>query len=93
MAAVSIACKHSIVVYRLACGLMPVKTERTNGVAHFLEHMAFKGTKKCTQTQLELEVNMGAHLNALSRLCSMPSPSARTLTHVSGVDCGHGGCC
>lgn len=39
--------------------------ERTNGVAHFLEHMVFKGTKKRTQTQLELEVeNMGAHLNA-----------------------------
>ena len=38
---------------------------RANGVAHFLEHMAFKGTKKRTQTQLELEVeNMGAHLNA-----------------------------
>merc|ERR1719362_2539681 len=36
-----------------------------NGVAHFLEHMAFKGTSKRTQTQLELEVeNMGAHLNA-----------------------------
>ena len=34
-------------------------------MAHFLEHMAFKGTKKRTQTQLELEVeNMGAHLNA-----------------------------
>ena len=37
----------------------------TNGVAHFLEHMAFKGTQRRTQTQLELEVeNMGAHLNA-----------------------------
>lgn len=36
-----------------------------NGVAHFLEHMAFKGTTKRTQTGLELEVeNMGAHLNA-----------------------------
>merc|ERR1719290_696628 len=36
-----------------------------NGVAHFLEHMAFKGTSKRSQTQLELEVeNMGAHLNA-----------------------------
>merc|ERR1712107_672035 len=33
--------------------------------AHFLEHMAFKGTSKRTQTGLELEVeNMGAHLNA-----------------------------
>lgn len=38
---------------------------RTNGVAHFLEHMAFKGTKKRTQTGIELEVeNMGGHLNA-----------------------------
>lgn len=36
-----------------------------NGVAHFLEHMAFKGTAKRSQTDLELEVeNMGAHLNA-----------------------------
>jgi len=41
------------------------ETAATNGVAHFLEHMAFKGTDKRTQTQLELEVeNMGAHLNA-----------------------------
>ena len=37
----------------------------TNGVAHFLEHMAFKGTTKRAQTQLELEIeNMGAHVNA-----------------------------
>lgn len=36
-----------------------------NGVAHFLEHMAFKGTAKRSQTQLELEIeNMGAHINA-----------------------------
>ena len=28
-----------------------------NGVAHFLEHMAFKGTTKRTQTGLELEVS------------------------------------
>jgi len=41
------------------------ETESNNGVAHFLEHMAFKGTKKRSQTDLELEVeNMGAHLNA-----------------------------
>ncbi|CAH1782949.1 unnamed protein product [Owenia fusiformis] len=38
---------------------------QNNGVAHFLEHMAFKGTSKRSQTDLELEVeNMGAHLNA-----------------------------
>jgi len=41
------------------------ETATNNGVAHFLEHMAFKGTAKRTQTGLELEVeNMGAHLNA-----------------------------
>ncbi|XP_074644701.1 mitochondrial-processing peptidase subunit beta-like [Tubulanus polymorphus] len=38
---------------------------KNNGVAHFLEHMAFKGTSKRSQTHLELEIeNMGAHLNA-----------------------------
>jgi len=38
---------------------------RTNGAAHFLEHMAFKGTGRRSQRDLELEVeNLGAHLNA-----------------------------
>jgi len=38
---------------------------KNNGVAHFLEHMAFKGTKNRSQLQLELEIeNMGGHLNA-----------------------------
>lgn len=41
------------------------ETDATNGTAHFLEHMAFKGTQKRSQHQLELEVeNLGAHLNA-----------------------------
>ncbi|RHZ62293.1 mitochondrial processing peptidase [Aspergillus thermomutatus] len=41
------------------------ETDKTNGTAHFLEHLAFKGTNKRTQHQLELEIeNMGAHLNA-----------------------------
>merc|ERR1711877_65093 len=41
------------------------ETDRTNGTAHFLEHLAFKGTQKRTQNQLELEIeNMGGHLNA-----------------------------
>merc|ERR1719506_3260218 len=41
------------------------ETDSNNGVAHFLEHMAFKGTSKRTQLQLETEVeNMGGHLNA-----------------------------
>merc|ERR1719482_1644796 len=41
------------------------ESDATNGVAHFLEHMAFKGTAKRSQLQLETEVeNMGGHLNA-----------------------------
>ena len=41
------------------------ETDKTNGTAHFLEHLAFKGTQKRSQSQLELEIeNMGAHLNA-----------------------------
>jgi len=41
------------------------ENEKNNGVAHFLEHMAFKGTDKRSQTDLELEIeNLGAHLNA-----------------------------
>ncbi|KAF3096552.1 hypothetical protein TWF225_007868 [Orbilia oligospora] len=41
------------------------ETDANNGTAHFLEHLAFKGTKSRTQNQLELEIeNMGGHLNA-----------------------------
>eukprot|EP00095_Tigriopus_kingsejongensis_P006311 maker-scaffold61_size441589-snap-gene-3.31 protein:Tk06311 transcript:maker-scaffold61_size441589-snap-gene-3.31-mRNA-1 annotation:"mitochondrial-processing peptidase subunit beta-like isoform 2" len=41
------------------------ETAANNGVAHYLEHMVFKGTAKRTQNALELEIeNMGAHLNA-----------------------------
>jgi len=39
--------------------------KQTNGVAHFLEHMAFKGTTSRTQEQIETEIeNMGGQLNA-----------------------------
>jgi len=39
------------------------ETAKNNGAAHFLEHMAFKGTQKRTQQQLEVEIeNMGGHL-------------------------------
>jgi processing peptidase subunit beta len=38
---------------------------KNNGVAHFLEHMFFKGTGKRTRMGLEMEVeNLGGHLNA-----------------------------
>ncbi|CAG8436221.1 8027_t:CDS:2 [Ambispora gerdemannii] len=38
---------------------------QNNGAAHFLEHMAFKGTNSRSQHQLELFIeNIGAHLNA-----------------------------
>lgn len=41
------------------------ETKETNGCAHFLEHLSFKGTKKRNQHQLEVEIeNLGAHLNA-----------------------------
>lgn len=41
------------------------ETPESNGVAHFLEHMSFKGTSKRTRIQLEKEVeNLGGHLNA-----------------------------
>ena len=41
------------------------ETDANSGVAHFLEHISFKGTDKRTQHQLELEIeNMGGHLNA-----------------------------
>jgi len=41
------------------------ETAANNGTAHFLEHMAFKGTKTRTTAGLEEEIeNMGAHLNA-----------------------------
>ena len=41
------------------------ETSRNNGAAHFLEHMAFKGTTRRTQHKLEVEIeDMGGHLNA-----------------------------
>jgi len=41
------------------------ENDKNNGVAHFLEHMAFKGTPSRTQLQLETEIeNLGGHLNA-----------------------------
>ncbi|XP_063900314.1 mitochondrial-processing peptidase subunit beta-like [Zophobas morio] len=41
------------------------ETDANNGVAHFLEHMSFKGTTTRTQRDIELEIeNMGALLNA-----------------------------
>jgi processing peptidase subunit beta len=37
----------------------------SNGTAHFLKYMAFKGTGHHSQHALEIEVkNLGAHLNA-----------------------------
>ncbi|KAK0148723.1 Cytochrome b-c1 complex subunit 1, mitochondrial [Merluccius polli] len=41
------------------------ESEKNNGAGFFLEHMAFKGTKKHSQTALEQQVeSMGAHLSA-----------------------------
>lgn len=41
------------------------ETTKNNGVAHFLEHMFFKGTNKRSKRDLEVEIeNLGATLNA-----------------------------
>lgn len=41
------------------------ETMENTGIAHFLEHMHFKGTSKRTRVQLESEIeNMGGNLNA-----------------------------
>ncbi|GAB2232967.1 hypothetical protein Droror1_Dr00002180 [Drosera rotundifolia] len=41
------------------------ESDETNGTAHFLEHMIFKGTEKRSARGLEVEIeNMGGHLNA-----------------------------
>eukprot|EP00252_Welwitschia_mirabilis_P012098 TRINITY_DN2691_c0_g1_i1.p1 TRINITY_DN2691_c0_g1~~TRINITY_DN2691_c0_g1_i1.p1 ORF type:complete len:537 (-),score=59.13 TRINITY_DN2691_c0_g1_i1:319-1929(-) len=41
------------------------ETDETNGVAHFLEHMIFKGTAKRSVRALEESIeNIGGHLNA-----------------------------
>lgn len=41
------------------------ETLESSGAAHFLEHLHFKGTKKRTRHQLEIEVeNTGSQLNA-----------------------------
>ena len=41
------------------------ESTKNNGTAHFLEHMAFKGTKSRSQYDIEKEIeNMGGHLNA-----------------------------
>ncbi|CAL1408564.1 unnamed protein product [Linum trigynum] len=41
------------------------ETDDTNGTAHFLEHMIFKGTERRSARELEEEIeNMGGHLNA-----------------------------
>ncbi|KAF9611857.1 hypothetical protein IFM89_036501 [Coptis chinensis] len=41
------------------------ESDETNGTAHFLEHMIFKGTERRSVRDLEEEIeNMGGHLNA-----------------------------
>ena len=56
------------------------ETAENNGTAHFLEHLAFKGTTKRTQQQLELEIeNMGAHLNAYTSVSILDLPCGHAI--------------
>ena len=41
------------------------ETVEKNGVAHYVEHLSFKGTQRRSRVNLEMEIeNIGAHLNA-----------------------------
>jgi predicted Zn-dependent peptidase len=55
------------------------ENEKENGIAHFLEHMAFKGTKTRTARQINVELErLGAKPNAYTSYAS-------TCFHVSGM--------
>ncbi|MBQ9264872.1 MAG: insulinase family protein [Clostridia bacterium] len=49
-----------------------LETPEENGLSHFMEHMAFKGTEKRTARQIAEEMDaVGGHLNAAtSKLCT-----------------------
>ena len=49
-----------------------LETPEENGLSHFMEHMAFKGTEKRTARQIAEEMDcIGGHLNAsTSKLCT-----------------------
>lgn len=60
------ACETATVGVWVDCGSR-YETKKNNGAAHFLEHMAFKGTSNRSQRDLEVEIeNMGGHLNAFT---------------------------
>lgn len=41
------------------------ETKEKNGVAHYVEHLSFKGTQRRSRINIEMEIeNIGAHLNA-----------------------------
>lgn len=41
------------------------ETPEKNGVAHYVEHLSFKGTARRSRTDIELDIeNIGAHMNA-----------------------------
>ncbi len=55
------------------------ETEANNGIAHFLEHMAFKGTRRRSAAEIGAEVEqLGSSMNAFT------SPGI-TAYHVSGL--------
>jgi mitochondrial-processing peptidase subunit beta len=62
------------------------ESRETNGTAHFLEHLAFKGTQRRSVKQLEVEVeNMGGHLNAYTSREHTCYYAKVTKEHVGGA--------
>ena len=60
---VCVACSHSVQVGLWIDSGSRFETEAKNGVAHYLEHMAFKGTKKRTQVSHLRNEAMGSPFN------------------------------
>ena len=75
------------------------ETADENGIAHFLEHMAFKGTSRRTALQIAEEIeNVGGYLNAytsrertayFARVLSEDVPLALDLIHCLGHQIGN----
>lgn len=51
---------------KVCCFKLDSSTQENNGTAHFLEHMAFKGTKK--RNRIQLEQDPGLEIDSVFRM-------------------------